>query len=676
VAGVDDLGVESGSAASRTAVSSSLVIGTAGHIDHGKSALVKALTGIDPDRLKEEQARGITIDLGFAHTAIDGVNVAFVDVPGHERFVRNMLAGAGGFDAVLLVIAADESVMPQTREHFAICRLLGIERGVIVLSKADLVDRDALEVASLEARELVAGSFLEGAPVLPVSARTGAGLDALRRALVGLAGATGAHAERGSARLPIDRVFSVKGFGTVVTGTLVSGTMTATQDLVVLPEGRPVRVRGMQVHGADVQSAHAPCRAAVNLGAVEVRELARGMTLAAPGSLVSTRRLDVRLELVADARALRHGARVRVHQGTAECLGRVAISAVASAAGRDWTLATVGQPSVEVDAGGRAYARLRLERPVAVTRGDRFVLRAYSPPITIGGGIVLDPAPPTSGLRRPAMLERFHALEVEAEAGPEPSAVPSFVRRWLAESGERGITAQDLIARCGLPPDVSRATRDALVGTGLAIDAAGRLFAVETARAIETRLLDALAAFHRAHPRDGGMPKEALRDRAAPRAAPPLVDAVIAALASRRAVTGTDKLALASHRVVVSADEERVAAKVEAAVRAGGLAPPDAATIASMTRLGSSAVDRALNDLTRDRKLARLDTLWFHVEALAGLKHDIEQWGKASAAARVDVAAFKERFGLSRKFAIPLLEWLDRERVTRRVGDARVILAK
>ena len=312
----------------------SIVVGTAGHIDHGKSALVQALTGIDPDRLKEEKARGITIDLGFAHAAIGDCHVAFVDVPGHERFVKNMLAGVGGIDVVLLVVAADESVMPQTREHFDICRLLRVPTGIVALTKADLVDADTLELVPLEVRELVAGSFLAGAPVVPVSARTGQGLDQLRAALVTQGAAARARSAEGVARLPIDRVFSMKGFGTVVTGTLVSGRIRPDDELLIAPGERRVKVRGVQVHGARHAEVVAGQRAALNLAGVEVDDVQRGQTLHVPGTLEQSRLADAVLDVLPDATPIKHGARVRFHQGTSEILGRVAIIGPPPAAGR------------------------------------------------------------------------------------------------------------------------------------------------------------------------------------------------------------------------------------------------------------------------------------------------------------------------------------------------------
>src|SRR5947207_15806477 len=296
----------------------SVVVGTAGHIDHGKSALVRALTGTDPDRLKEEKARGITIDLGFAHQVIGDINFAFVDVPGHERFVKNMLAGVGGIDVVVLVVAADESVMPQTREHFDICRLLHVSAGLVALTKVDLADPEILELTRLEVRELVAGSFLEAAPIVPVSAKTGDGLDDLRAALVEVSRRTPARAGRGVTRLPIDRVFSMKGFGTVVTGTLVSGRVAVDQEFVLAPADKhaTVKVRGVQVHGQKQPAALAGNRTAVNLSGVDVADVSRGQSIVTPGAFEVTRLADATVQVLPDAKPLKHGARVRFHQGT------------------------------------------------------------------------------------------------------------------------------------------------------------------------------------------------------------------------------------------------------------------------------------------------------------------------------------------------------------------------
>ncbi|HTH04191.1 MAG TPA: selenocysteine-specific translation elongation factor [Vicinamibacterales bacterium] len=635
----------------------SIVIGTAGHIDHGKSALVRALTGIDPDRLKEEQARGITIDLGFAHLESDGVNLAFVDVPGHERFVKNMLAGAGGVDLAMLVVAADESVMPQTREHFQICRLLHIPAGVVVLTKADLADADTIELAKLEVRELTAGSFLAEAPVVVVSARTGVGLDQLRHTLVDLARSVRERDREGHVRLPIDRVFSVKGFGTVVTGTLVSGTIHDETELVVLPRERVVKVRGLQVHGQGQAEADPGHRVAVNLGGVEVGEIARGDTLCARRAFEPTQRLDALVELLPDARPLRHGSRVRFHQGTTELLGRVAVAADRV------ERATLAQ----IEPGMDAYARIRLETPAVLTRGDRFILRAYSPSITIGGGVVLDPHPPRIGVRTTTALERFRRLD-----GPDGTeGVDSAVLAMVDERGESGLPTDALISRAGLAPSSAEASIGRLVRAGSIVRVADLLVSPLVLRGLGERLLTALKTHHQAQPLSEGLPREEARERLFGRSSLHVFDHVLATLAAERQIVVRDRLALAGHRVALSGEDLRTRDEIERILRDAGLAPPDAATLQTLVNAPAPIVDRIAALLVRQKTLVKLDALLFHADALAQLKADVRG---LKANARVDVPAFKERYGITRKYAIPLLEYLDRERITRRVGDARVVL--
>ena len=619
----------------------SIVVGTAGHIDHGKSALVMALTGTDPDRLKEEKARGITIDLGFAHAEIGGINFAFVDVPGHERFVKNMLAGVGGIDLVLLVIAADESVMPQTREHFAICRLLGVRSGLVVLTKADLVDEETLQLASAEARELTAGSALAEAPVLAVSSRTGRGLDALRAALMAAAGEVPEHRPDGAPRLPIDRVFSMRGFGTVVTGTLAAGTIRVddSEELVVFPGERRVKVRGIQVHGAATASAGPGRRVAVNLGGVDVADLTRGQTLSRPGAYEVTRRFDAAIEMLPDAQ-LRHGQRVRFHHGTSELLGRVAL------------------------AGERGFARLRLEGPAVLTRGDRFVLRQYSPAVTIGGGLVLDPAPARSPIRTPAAAERFRRL-----SGSDRDAAMVFVEERRAS----GIARGKLASRAGLVDSVLKTTVAALVADGRIVVAGDELFDLSVVRALEQRLVDAVAEHHRVNPLAEGLSREEARARFFSLASPALFDDVVRRLIEGGRLAGRDRLAQPGRGVTMTQEEVRAQDALVRIYRDAGLAPPDLTTVATAAGVPVTVADRVSKVLLRQKTLVKLDTLLFHAEALDRLKHEIASL-KAQPGARVDVAGFKERYGISRKFAIPLLEWLDRERVTKRVGDARVIL--
>ncbi len=630
----------------------SLVIGTAGHIDHGKSTLVRALTGIDPDRLKEEQERGITIDLGFAHYEADGVTYAFVDVPGHERFVKNMLAGVGGIDCILLVVAADESVKPQTREHFDICRLLRVPAGVVALTKVDLADAETLELVAIETRELVEGTFLDGAPMIAVSARDGRGLNELRAALASLADA--ASRERrpdAPVRLPIDRVFSMKGFGTVVTGTLVSGTIQEEAELVALPSGRRVKVRGVQVHGRRAAEARAGQRTAINLGGVDVADLTRGDTLAHAGTIQPSRIVDAIVELLPAAKPLKHGARVRIHQGTSELLGRVSIARGSA-----------------IDPGGEVFVRIRLESPAVVTRGDRFILRAYSPPITIAGGVVLDPDPPRGPIRSQAGLARLARLDPR-QLG-EDEAAAAFVE----ERGSAGLMRQTMIARSGLTPAEAARTIERLAQARRVVDVGPVLVSRRVLTELAGRVVADLTAHHAAQPLSDGVPREELRERRFGRAHAAVFEHVLQELVAAGTIVSRDRLALAGHRVALSPGEALARDAVDRTYREAAFAPPDAASLAAALKLPRTDVDRMVALLVRQKRLIRVDDLLFHADALARLKAEVASLKGGGQPARVDVAAFKERYGVSRKFAIPLLEYLDRERVTRRVGDSRVIL--
>ena len=645
----------------------SIIVGTAGHIDHGKSALVQALTGTDPDRLAEEKARGITIDLGFAHQTIDDVNFAFVDVPGHERFVKNMLAGVGGIDLVVLVVAADESVMPQTREHFDICRLLRVPAGFVALTKSDLADADTLELARLEVRELVAGSFLEGAPIVPVSARTGDGLGAFRETLAEMSRAARGRAVHGATRLPIDRVFSMKGFGTVVTGTLVSGGVAVDDELVVAPGERRVKVRGVQVHGQRQQQAVAGQRSAINLGGVEVEEIERGQALIAPGAFVETRIADAIVEVLPTARPLKHGARVRFHQGTAEIIGRVA---VIGPVGPDRAVPAIAP-------GERAFVRLRLEAPAVVVRGDRYILRAYSPPLTIAGGLILDPQPPRTGIRNAAALERAKRLAFDPAADDRDAAELQAAQVMIGDAGLAGLPVAAMVSRIGAAPGRVQRHTDALVAAARAVRAGDVLVSAARFAALKESIVKALTEHHRALPLSEGVPREELREQLAKRGHPAVFDAALTALAGAGTISVRDRVALATHRLSLSPEEERAREAIERAYREAGLKPPDAAAITAAAGVSAAVADRMLKLLQRQRVLVRVDTLLFHDESLKQLKVDVaalKTSAGAGAAAHLDVATFKERFGVTRKFAIPLLEYLDRERVTRRTGETRVVL--
>jgi selenocysteine-specific elongation factor len=623
-----------------------LIVGTAGHIDHGKSALVRALTGTDPDRLKEEKERGITIDLGFAHLDLGGAGVvSFIDVPGHERFVRNMLAGAHGIDAVLLVVAADESVMPQTREHFHICRLLGIPTGLVALTKCDVADVESQAIAEMEVRELVAGSFLEGAPVLRLSARTGEGLPALREALAALAARAPARPAGGLLRLPVDRAFTLRGFGTVVTGTLVSGRLVVGDELELLPSARACRVRGLHVHGAAVEAVEAGNRAAVNLAGVEVGDVSRGDVLVRPGTLRASRLLDVELALLAGERPLRDQARVRVHIASAERLARVRLQDAGPAPG-----------------GRLVRAQLRLEAPAAAGRGDRLVLRSYSPARTIGGAVVLDPLPAVRRRR-----------EAAASAVPAAGDAPRVARAIVEQAGVAGIDAPTLAARLTLP----QADVAALVGSPDTI-ALGRdpawYVSRGALRALAESTRDALARFHAESPLKAAMPREELRRRVFARAPggafERVVDDLVAARELRLAGEG---VALARHQVQLSAEEERARAALLDSARAAGLEGLDLERVAAAARAPRPLLDRVCKVLLAEGELRRVGDGLVHAGALDALKARVrERWPPGS---RLDVGAFKDLTGLSRKFTIPLLEYLDRERVTRRSGNDRLVLS-
>ena len=629
-----------------------VVIGTAGHIDHGKSTLVRALTGIDPDRLKEEQTRGISIELGFAHAEIGGHHLAFVDVPGHERFVRTMLAGVGGVDFVMLVVAADESVMPQTREHFDICRLLGVRNGCVVMTRADLADDDTRALVALEVAELVQGSFLEGRPVIPVSARTGDGLGALRDVLSEAAARMVPRPADGAVRLPIDRVFSVHGFGTVVTGTLLSGTVRTGEDLDVAPGGGRVRVRGLQVHGQPVSVAAAGQRTAINVTGDDLAAVARGRSLQSPGLWLASRRLDVRIEVLPTASRLLHGSRVHVHLGTSEVLGRVTLA---------------GDAPREVAPGDRALARLRLDAPLVATRGDRLILRSYSPMVTIGAATVLDPWPRAVGVRTPRGLRRLEQLAHASDA--------DLLALLVRDAELAGMTPASLVARTGLSPAAVAGHLATLGARGEVRVIADRAVASDALARSGERMLAAVTDFHVASPMSEGMPREALRVQVMPTAPTAVFDHLMVTLAASGTLLDRDRVARRDFKVAVPGGEEGLR-RIEDLFAAAGLTPPETTAVAASLGMPMPAVETALAYLVRQKRLVKVEPLVIHPGALEGLKADLAALKARSAGGRptLDIAYVKEHYGLTRKYAIPLLEYLDRERVTRRMGEHRVLL--
>lgn len=594
---------------------------------------MRALTGIDTDRLEEEKRRGISIDLGFAHLEHGGVRFGFVDVPGHERFVRNMLAGAGGIDIALLVIAADEGVKPQTREHFDICRLLGLRHGLVALTKCDLADAEMLELARLETAEFVAGSFLEGAPVVAVSSKTGAGLDELRAELVRIAQQAAERDAGGPFRLPVDRSFVLRGFGTVVTGTLISGVLRPEDEVELQPAGRRLRVRGVQVHGGGVAEARAGQRTAVNLAGIDAGEIRRGMSLVEPGLFHATQAADVEIEMLAAAPPLKHGAPVHFHSGTAEVEAEV-------------RLFVPGKPLAP---GSRSFARLLFREPLLILPGDRFILRRFSPLETVGGGAVIDCEPPLR-MRKPLALERVRELAAAAPA--------RRLALFCAETPE-GATAADLARKCGARPGW---VRSLLPQAGL-VELGGRLLPARHVEELLGSLRTSVAEHHRAHPLSPGMP----------RSAAPVPGHLLEALLglSKDVVADGEVLRLKSHRLTLQAEEDEALGRMESLFREAGLAVPAVGEVLARSGLDAARSRSLLQILLRQGRLVRVGAdLIYHSEAIAGLKGLLS----SRKGQRFTVPQFKEWTGVSRKYAIPLLEYLDRERVTRREGEQRVVL--
>ncbi len=621
-----------------------LVVGTAGHIDHGKSALVEALTGTHPDRLAEEKRRGITIDLGFADLDLGGERIlSFVDVPGHERFVRHMVAGAAGVDAVLLVIAADEGPKPQTREHLAICSLLGISHGIVATTKSDLVDPALLEVVRLEIRDLLEGTFLSSAPILAVSARTGAGLPALREALAGLFGRVAERPKSGAARLPVDRSFVLRGFGTVVTGTLYAGTLREGQEVEILPGGARARVRGLEVHHRKTTVAGAGSRVAVNLQGIDVALAPRGSTLTEPGSLRPTRRVWAELRFLPGApEALRKkGGTVRFHHGTCERWAKVRVFRAGASASFE--------------------AELLLDEDTVLLPGDRFVLRRPRPLDTLGGGTVVDAHPPKGGAGARARREGFAKLS---------SSDP--VRSRVDRAGSDGVSGTEIAVALGLSAAEVEESLARLAAEGGIVRAAGRVFSAGAWSRVEEATLLALERFHGAEPLVAGMRREDLRARVARGWPPEVFRGALDRLAARGAVRlEGERVALAGHRVVLSADDQSIAERLERTFRAAGLEPPDAD--ATLREAGGGGARRVLEVLVDRGRLVRIvDGRLFHADALDDLRRKLAAYARRSRT--IDVAAFKELTGVTRKNAIPLLEQMDAERRTRRTGNVREIL--
>jgi selenocysteine-specific elongation factor len=631
-----------------------LILGTAGHIDHGKTSLVKALTGIDCDRLPEEKARGITIDIGFANLELPPFRLGIVDVPGHERFVKNMLAGATGIDLALLVVAADDSVMPQTREHLEILRLLGLGHGVIALTKADLVDATTREVVELEVRDLVGGTFLEDAPLIATSAHTGAGVAELKAAIAEACTRVEERTGRQWFRLAIDRAFVVQGHGTVVTGSVTSGGVRVGDELEWLPRGERVRVRSLQNHDRAVEEVHRGQRAAINLAGVRHEDVVRGQEVATPGYLVPARVLTVRLHCLADMkRPIKHRMPVRFHLGTAEVMGAVALLDCDTIEPGHWGL-----------------AQLFLEEPVTGTWGQPFVLRESSATQTLGGGQVLQPTARKIRRRHLEMLERVERLWT-GDARARALAVAWF-------GGFAGFTAADLVRGANVGPDDAAERIDRLKGEGELVDvvispARRLLLHKDMVQELEERILQALGRLHEQFPLMSTHDRQKVQSQLDYVGDDALVHAAVDRLIARKELVGDlRRIGRADFKPKLSGPLRKLKDKLVAAYQAAGFQPPEPASFANQAG-GNAANLRDLFDVcVAEGHLTRVtDEVYLHADADADMRRRVaERLGQGPG---LTVAEIRDLLGTTRKYAVPLCEYLDRVGVTRREGDLRVL---
>jgi selenocysteine-specific elongation factor len=630
-----------------------LILGTAGHIDHGKTSLVKALTGTNTDRLKEEKERGITIELGFAHLELPGdLQFGIVDVPGHERFVRAMVAGVGGMDLVMLVIAADEGVMPQTREHLEICQLLGVKKGLVALTKCDMVDEEWLQMVTEEVGEYLAGSFLEEAAIIPVSSKTNQGLDDLKSALGLLADEIQEKSTDGSFRLPVDRVFTVSGFGAVVTGTLLSGEIATGEEVEVLPSGLTSKVRSVQSHGQKAESGMAGQRLAVNLQGTDHNQLCRGDVLVPRGVFRATRTVDARIDYLSSApRELKHRATLRLHSATYE------VSAQVILLDRD-TLAP----------GESAFVQLRLKTPVLLLPGDNFIVRSYSPPITVGGGAVIDPAPPRRRRRSAQALELLQALDT----GEDSDKLLLLTQESLLS----GLTLEDLVIRSGLSAKKIEAPLAGLLSKGLIVQAVRkpRIFlAQEAFETLKALLVTGLEKYLQANPLKEGIGKEELKAQIPKRSDVRFFEALLSALEKeKKVIIDREFIKIPGHRASASVDQAAVLAKLEEALQQAGIEPPSIKVLGELVRCNEKAVLEHLILLHRENRAVKITAeLFYAPQPLQTLQDKLITFLKEKE--EITPPEFRELTGLSRKYMIPLLGYFDQEKVTLRIGDKRVL---
>lgn len=623
-----------------------IILGTAGHIDHGKSSLVKALTGIDPDRLKEEKERGITIDIGFADISYpeENLTVGIVDVPGHEKLISNMLAGAGGIDIVLMVIAADEGIMPQSREHLAICNLLKIKSGLIALTKADLVEKEWLELVTDEIKSFVTGTFLEGVPVIPVSSKTGVNLELLKKEIKDLALKITPKTSGGLFRLPIDRVFTLKGFGTVITGTALSGSISVDDMLEILPRDIVTKVRGLHSHGKAITTAYAGQRVAVNLQSVEKEDLSRGDVAVTPSSFSPTKAIDAFLELLRDAPSLKSKSLVHFYIGTAETIARVIL-----------------YEKEELKPGESCYCQFRLQDPVVSMSGDRYIIRRFSPLETLGGGEVLNPSP-----QRRRKKDGIHDMEALHKGGLEQK-----ISLKIEKAGTTGISVNAINGWINAELQVISAAIERLKQAGEIVRHEDMLLHRKSFNLIQEKISGLLNVFHKMNPLRPGMPKEGVRTHL--KIDMKLFNFVLPGF--KNIIVEKDLIRLKEFKIALSTNEETYRLKIIDMLEKGGFQPPAKPEIIEILKIDQKQGSDILNILAKEKNIVRIsDSLYLSAASYEGMISLLKTF--FSKKSEITVAEFRDLLKTSRKYALPFLEYLDSNRTTLRTGDVRKLILK
>ncbi|WP_319588411.1 selenocysteine-specific translation elongation factor [uncultured Desulfobulbus sp.] len=635
-----------------------IILGTAGHVDHGKTSLIRALTGIETDRLKEEKERGITIELGFAYLDLPcGHRLGIVDVPGHEKFIRNMVAGTAGMDLVAFVIAADEGIMPQTVEHFEICQLLGVRDGLVVLTKKDMVEQEWLDMVTEEVRDFFTGSFLENAPIVPVNSVNGEGIDEIVRLLDAKVAAINFQEEFGPFRMAVDRVFSMKGFGTVITGTSLSGRIETGAELTFYPGGLTAKIRGIQVHGQDVGLVEAGHRTAINLQGIEKEQINRGDMAATPGSLIASTLLDAEFHCLRSARnELKNRTQVRVHLGTREIVGRILLL-----------------ESDTLTPGETTRIQLILQEPAAVWPGDHYVIRSYSPITTIGGGTILNNGPK----KRKRTLERDREVNRAHFAALAAADSEQKLLLLVEECGSKGITADQLAARTGVFSKKLKKQLQHPISTGalMVVDSESqRMLAASVAMGIQRQIVDLLTNFHRANPLKTGLPKEELRSQLRPAVEQKILQALLAGLVRKGVIEQVGaEIKVSGHTVTLEVNEQEMEQKISELYRLAGLTPPNLKEVlAAFSEFPEKQIRQVIDLLAAKGALIKInESLSFHAPAIQTLQEEVVAFIRHEG--EIDAPRFKELSGLTRKFSIPLLEYFDKIKLTIRIDDKRVL---